>query len=101
MEIKYVTLDQCCENKLLYLCFEKPRYWWYDCLCVCGHGIMVSLAIVKCDLGSVELIELYTILPHLTLSAAQQTIQVSSAHTAHYQYDEEPLSAMLEPAIEG
>lgn len=79
-------------------CFEKPRSCWYGCLCVCGHGIMISLVIVKCELRSSELCESQTILPQSARSSTQgQTVQ---APAAHIEDDEELLSAVLIPASE-
>lgn len=77
MEIKSVTLEKSCENMPRQSCFEKPRSCWYDCLCVCGHGIMISLVIVKCDLHSSALCDSRLILPQ---SARRNSRVPSLAH---------------------
>lgn len=95
MEIKSVTLEKSCENMPWQSCFEKPRSCWYDCLCVCGHGIMISLVIVKCDLHSSALCESRLILPQ---SATPKTAEFHLLHTSRG--DRELPAAALVPASE-
>lgn len=69
-------------------CFEKPRSCWYGCLCVCGHGIMISPVIVKCELCSLELCESQITLPHSARSTAKKKSEPSSAHIGDNKADQ-------------
>lgn len=71
--IKSATLEKCCENMPWQTCLERAGSCWCGALCVCGHAIMLSPVIVKCELRSAELCELWISLPHSAVRALIRT----------------------------